>query len=594
MTDGHSDNHTQPFDFNPGRSGSGAGERREREPDLDIDLDDDLWEELGARRGPRQPAEGVRIIGAEEAAAAIESGQVARKMPDDAPRFGDVPQPPAGPRPPFRFPGDDPMAVSKPPVSSPPPRNIWDEPEGEDLFATAPRAADRGREYGREPGYGRGYDDDLFASAGRGGEPEPEPAPPVTRAGTDPWDEEPADPAYDEPATPSGLPHWTEPPSGEVPRILPGEDPPSDDLSAWSSLSARPRWRDQPSDWADADFDETILGDEDHRLGALESHREETPFSFDEPEPEPEPLPPEQPTPVRSGLRSRPPTRQVGSVPGGPPPRPPGAPSAEGHDVSTRVVTGAIAGGVVLLAAIIGPGALTFLIGAVLVLAAAELYQALRTRGYHPATLLGLVGTASMVGGVYWRGEVAFPLVLALFVVFTLLWYLTGVVRARPAMNVAVTVMAFLYVGFLGSFAALILTAGDAGIGVLLGAILATVANDVGAFFVGRWAGRTPLAPAISPKKTVEGLIGAAFATLAVCLIIVRFIDPWDGGRAFWLFVVVSVAAPLGDLCESMIKRDLGIKDMGTLLPGHGGVLDRIDTLLFVIPSTYYMLLLLA
>jgi phosphatidate cytidylyltransferase len=245
--------------------------------------------------------------------------------------------------------------------------------------------------------------------------------------------------------------------------------------------------------------------------------------------------------------------------------------------------------GVLLLAAVIGPKALVFLVAVALTMSAAELFQGLRTRGYHPATLLGLVGTTSLVGAVYWKGLDAYPLVLALFVVFTLLWYLTGVVRARPAMNVAVTLLVFLYVGFLGSFAALILTAGRPGGRLLLGAIIATIAYDIGAFFVGSWAGKTPLAPDISPGKTVEGLVGASVATLLVCLVIVSNIDPWDGGKAFWLAIMVCVAAPLGDLCESMIKRDLDVKDMGNILPGHGGVLDRIDALLFVIPGTYYL-----
>ena len=87
--------------------------------------------------------------------------------------------------------------------------------------------------------------------------------------------------------------------------------------------------------------------------------------------------------------------------------------------------------------------------------------------------------------------------------------------------------------------------------------------------------------------------MGGTFATLVVSVLLVSRIAPWNAGRAFWLAVVVAVAAPLGDLCESMIKRDLGIKDMGKLLPGHGGVLDRIDALLFVIPATYYLVRLL-
>ena len=157
-------------------------------------------------------------------------------------------------------------------------------------------------------------------------------------------------------------------------------------------------------------------------------------------------------------------------------------------------------------------------------------------------------------------------------------------------MNIAASLMAFVYVGFLGSFAALILKeAGDNGIGLLLGAVIATVAFDVGSFFVGRASGKTPLAPGLSPNKTFEGLVGGVITCVLVSLVLVGRIYPWNTGKAFWLGVVVAVVAPLGDLCESMIKRDLGVKDMGKLLPGHGGVLDRIDALLFVIPATYYL-----
>jgi phosphatidate cytidylyltransferase len=162
-------------------------------------------------------------------------------------------------------------------------------------------------------------------------------------------------------------------------------------------------------------------------------------------------------------------------------------------------------------------------------------------------------------------------------------------VRARPTVNIAVSVMAFVYVAFLGSFAALLLTGGSIGMRILLGAILATVAYDIGAYFVGRSMGKTPLAPAVSPNKTVEGMVGATLVTILVCWIVVGAIEPWDRGKAVWLALVVSLAAPLGDLCESMIKRDLDVKDMGNLLPGHGGVLDRIDALLFVMPATYYL-----
>jgi phosphatidate cytidylyltransferase len=151
-------------------------------------------------------------------------------------------------------------------------------------------------------------------------------------------------------------------------------------------------------------------------------------------------------------------------------------------------------------------------------------------------------------------------------------------------------VFGFFYVGILGSFAALLLKAPhNDGIGLLVGAVLTTAAYDAGAFFAGRFAGKTPLAPDISPGKTVEGMIGACVATFVAGLVVAQ-IAPWTIKRGIVLALVVMVVAPLGDLCESMLKRDLGVKDMGAILPGHGGVLDRIDALLFVVPATWYLI----
>ncbi|MDQ6726490.1 MAG: phosphatidate cytidylyltransferase [Actinomycetota bacterium] len=401
------------------------------------------------------------------------------------------------------------------------------------------------------------------------------------------------------------LPHWTEPATGEVPTILadspPPEAAPDEELSAWSALSTGPRWRDQPADWDEADFSDTVLDDREARLGALrdqpEADDEGDLFAFDEPVPEaPAAAAPavrnrggRTATKTRTPARTPRPPRGGSVVPGGAPPA--AAPgTGGGSELTTRVVTGVIAAGVVLVAAVLGPAALVIVVTAAITMAAAELFQGLRARGYQPATLLGLVGCASMVLGTYWRGEAAFPLVLSIMVIFSFLWYLTGVVRARPTQNIAVTLFAFLYVGFLGSFAALFLRVPDKrGVGLLLGAVIATVAHDVGAYLVGKYAGKTPLAPELSPNKTFEGLVGGVLASVAVSMVIVGQIGPWDVGKAFWLGVVVAVVAPLGDLCESMIKRDLNLKDMGKLLPGHGGVLDRIDALLFVVPATYYL-----
>ena len=128
------------------------------------------------------------------------------------------------------------------------------------------------------------------------------------------------------------------------------------------------------------------------------------------------------------------------------------------------------------------------------------------------------------------------------------------------------------------------------GVAYLLGAIIATVADDTAAYLFGSWIGKHKLAPEISPTKSWEGLIAGAVAAVIVSALIVSRISPWTTSKAVILGIIVAIVAPLGDLSESMIKRDLQIKDMGKLLPGHGGMLDRIDGLLFVLPTAYYLL----
>jgi phosphatidate cytidylyltransferase len=112
----------------------------------------------------------------------------------------------------------------------------------------------------------------------------------------------------------------------------------------------------------------------------------------------------------------------------------------------------------------------------------------------------------------------------------------------------------------------------------------------VGALFVGRWFGSRPLNPTLSPNKTVEGTVGGTVLTLLAGVVILPLVHPWTVTHGLEAAVVLAVVVPLGDLFESMVKRTLGLKDFGRLLPGHGGLLDRVDGLLFALPTMYYLL----
>ena len=272
-----------------------------------------------------------------------------------------------------------------------------------------------------------------------------------------------------------------------------------------------------------------------------------------------------------------------------------------GSDMQSRVITGVLLLGIAVVALTIGPLLALALIVVVVALSAGEFYNALRVAGYQPATLLGLAASIALPLAVYYRGTQAVALVLALAVVFGLLWFLSGVSTEMPVMNLGVTLLGVVYIGVLGSFGAAMLEIGqraglpgDNGTGLLLAAIIVTVGYDVGAFLAGRSFGQTPLA-AVSPNKTVEGLIGGAFASFIAAIVflgVLQFIEPFETNagllQAAILGAVGAIVAPLGDLAESLIKRDLGIKDMGSILPGHGGFLDRFDALLFVLPAVYF------
>ncbi len=237
----------------------------------------------------------------------------------------------------------------------------------------------------------------------------------------------------------------------------------------------------------------------------------------------------------------------------------------------------------------LGPKFTLALVFVVVVLAGAEFFTAVRRGGFRPATLLGLAAIGALPLACYWRGESAIPLVLFLLTAFTALWFILGLGPNATA-NIGVTVLGAVYIGVFGSFAALMLKIPAQGVSILLVTVIAAVLYDVGGFFIGRRFGRTPLS-AVSPNKTMEGLAGGMLAAVLGTLIVAGFanVGGFSVGQAIVFGVFAAFAAPLGDLAESVIKRDLGLKDMGSILPEHGGLLDRFDALLFVLPTGYYV-----
>jgi phosphatidate cytidylyltransferase len=267
------------------------------------------------------------------------------------------------------------------------------------------------------------------------------------------------------------------------------------------------------------------------------------------------------------------------------------------------VTVGVALAAVGLFLAWLGAPWLLVLLEVIIVLAGAEYLSALRRAGLEPPTLLGLVAVAALPLVAYARGDAAFPMVLVLLVVFSMVWFLVGAGGGRPVRDIGTMLLAVVHVGVFGAFGALILRLGpvggaevDQGVSILLLAVVAAVFYDVGGLFAGSRFGRTPLSAA-SPNKTREGLIGGLLASVVAVLIAVFFplfgLTTFGFVQAVVFALVCAVAAFVGDLAESLIKRDLGVKDMGDLLPGHGGVLDRFDGMLFVMPAAYYVTLVL-
>jgi len=226
-------------------------------------------------------------------------------------------------------------------------------------------------------------------------------------------------------------------------------------------------------------------------------------------------------------------------------------------------------------------------------LAVLEFYKLVNTSKVPPLTYFGLIWTLLFILSPHFNYQLVIPLLLTSAVVLSLFWLLRHPQREGAFIGWAWTMAGILYIGWLLSYF-VALRALDNGREWVFLAMFATFGSDTTAFFVGRAFGKHHLAPDISPGKTWEGTIAGAFGSIIVSLVLVNlFRLPLGYGWAVLLGLLISVFGQLGDLVESLLKRNMGVKDSGKLIPGHGGFLDRIDSVVFAGIVVYYYVLII-
>jgi phosphatidate cytidylyltransferase len=269
------------------------------------------------------------------------------------------------------------------------------------------------------------------------------------------------------------------------------------------------------------------------------------------------------------------------------PPQPPK--SRAGRNLPAAIGVGVSLGALVVLTLAIYKPAFAVVIAAAVGVGCWELVRAIRPVQARPPLIPLLAGGVATTAMAWFGGAEALLLGVLLTVVAVVIWRIPD----GPAgfqRDVTAAVLVATYVPFLAGFAVLLVAEQD-GVMRIITFIGTVVCSDVGGYVAGVLAGRHPMAPSVSPKKSWEGMAGSLLACALAGAALLCF--GYDNG-VWWEGVVyglaIAVAATLGDLTESMIKRDLGVKDMSSLLPGHGGLMDRLDSLLFAAPVAYLLL----
>jgi phosphatidate cytidylyltransferase len=263
-------------------------------------------------------------------------------------------------------------------------------------------------------------------------------------------------------------------------------------------------------------------------------------------------------------------------------------PIKAGRNLPLAIAVGLLLGGLAVVTLFTVKATFLLYVGLVVGLALWELSRALGSKGINLALIPLAAGSAAMLTLAYWLGYRDALAALAVTFVVVVAWRLQGG-AAGYVRDVTASVFTLAYLPLMALFVALMLARSDGDRRVLL-FIIVTVCSDIGGYFAGILIGRHPMAPSISPKKTWEGLGGSVVFCLAggaIGLPVLLHGKVWQG---VLLGAAAVAAATTGDLAESMIKRDLQIKDMGTFLPGHGGIMERLDSLLIMAPVVWLLL----
>lgn len=261
--------------------------------------------------------------------------------------------------------------------------------------------------------------------------------------------------------------------------------------------------------------------------------------------------------------------------------------SRAGRDLGAAIGVGLSLLAAIVVLLLVHPALFAGFVALVVLLGVHEIGNGLQIRAIFIPKAPLYVGSLGMAASAWFGGPTALLVALILTVATVLVWRVLDGGGPAAARDVAAGVFVAAYVPFLASFVILIVRHPERGVVLVATVILLVAGNDTGGYIVGVLFGKHKMVPSISPGKTWEGLVGSLILTTAVAYAMMVMVIGADWRVALVLGLLAVVAATTGDLAESLIKRDLGLKDFGSILPGHGGILDRVDSILVAAPACF-------